>query len=273
MKASSFKPSVSSLINDYDYDFNRNIIDWELRPCGMLVQKRHPLHPSSSSSSAMINIKVSYGSHHHDIAVPAQSTFGDLKRALVAETGLKAKEQRLLFRGKEKEDEEFLHMVGVEDMSKVILLEDPASKDRKLKEIQRNNEGILKACEAISIVTTQVDKLSEKVVDLERRVNGGTKVAEKEFVVLIELLMLQLLKLDSIEADGEVKVQRRNEVRRVQSYADTLDNLKARNGNPFSNNTNNKAMCMSVSTKWETFESGFASFNSTVISQNWELFD
>ena len=40
----------------------------------------------------------------------------------------------------------------------------------------------------------------------------GTKVAEKEFVVLTELLMMQLLKLDSIEAEGEAKVQRRIEV-------------------------------------------------------------
>lgn len=42
--------------------------------------------------------------------------------------------------------------------------------------------------------------------------HGGTKVADKEFVVLTELLMVQLLKLDSIEAEGEAKVQRRIEV-------------------------------------------------------------
>ena len=41
---------------------------------------------------------------------------------------------------------------------------------------------------------------------------SGTTVADKEFVVLTELLMTQLLKLDSIEADGEAKVQRRIEV-------------------------------------------------------------
>lgn len=40
----------------------------------------------------------------------------------------------------------------------------------------------------------------------------GTKVADKEIVVLTELLMAELLKLDSIEADGEAKVQRRVEV-------------------------------------------------------------
>lgn len=48
-------------------------IDWELRPGGMLVQKRQPLE---SSSSPMIKIKVSHGSYHHEVIVPAQSTFG-----------------------------------------------------------------------------------------------------------------------------------------------------------------------------------------------------
>lgn len=43
-------------------------------------------------------------------------------------------------------------------------------------------------------------------------VNGGTTVEDKQFVVLTELLMRQLLKLDSIEAEGEAKVQRRAEV-------------------------------------------------------------
>lgn len=46
---------------------------------------------------------------------------------------------------------------------------------------------------------------------------GGNKVAEQEFVVLTELFMMQLLKLDSIEAQGEAKVQRRIEVHAKQS--------------------------------------------------------
>ena len=47
-------------------------------------------------------------------------------------TGLEPKEQRLLFKGKEREDGEYLHMVGVRDKDKVFLLEDPAIKERKL---------------------------------------------------------------------------------------------------------------------------------------------
>ncbi|XP_061347222.1 BAG family molecular chaperone regulator 4-like [Gastrolobium bilobum] len=253
-------------------DVNKGSIDWELRPGGMLVQKRQPLE---SSSSPMIKIKVSHGSNHHEVTVPAQSTFGHLKGVLASETGLEPKEQRLLFRGKEKEDEECLHMVGVKDMSKVILLEDPACKERKL-EMQRS-EDILKACEAISSVKTEVDKLYQKVVALEKIVSGGSKVEDKEFVILTELLMVQLLKLDSIVADGEAKAQRRVEVHRVQSYVETIDNLKARNYNAFSNSANN---AVSVITKWDAFGSEVGSLksptpiqSSTVITQNWELFE
>ncbi|KAG5052776.1 hypothetical protein JHK87_004974 [Glycine soja] len=246
-------------------------IDWELRPGGMLVQKRQPL---DSSSSSMIKIKVSHGSYHHEVTVPAQSTFGHLKRVLTSETGLEPKEQRLLFRGKEKEDEECLHMVGVKDMSKVILLEDPASKERKLEEMHKS-EDISKACEAISKVRTEVDKLYQKVVALETTVCGGAKVEDKEFAILTELLMVQLLKLDSIAAEGEAKGQRRVEVRRVQSYVDTIDNLKARNFAAFSNAGNN-----AVPVIWEALESGVGSLKSptsfptsTVITQNWEHFE
>ena len=47
---------------------------------------------------------------------------------------------------------------------------------------------------------------------MQASVNGGTKVDEKEFIISTELLMVQLLKLDSIEAEGEAKTQRKNEV-------------------------------------------------------------
>jgi hypothetical protein len=49
---------------------------------------------------------------------------------------------------------------------------------------------------------------------LEKSVLAGTKVVDKEFVVLTELLMVQLLKLDGIEAEGEARAQRKAEVRR-----------------------------------------------------------
>uniref|UniRef100_M1AYA7 Ubiquitin family protein n=1 Tax=Solanum tuberosum TaxID=4113 RepID=M1AYA7_SOLTU len=56
---------------------------------------------------------------------------GELKMILAMVTGLEPKEQRLLYKGKEREDCEYLHMVGVKDKDKVLLFEDPAIKERK----------------------------------------------------------------------------------------------------------------------------------------------
>lgn len=238
---------------------NSDEIDWELRPGGMLVQKSDGDDDGSSASGPMITVKVSHGSYQYDVSVPAQSTFGDLKRTIAHETGMEPKDQRLLFRGKEKEDDEYLHMAGVKDSAKIILMEDPASKENKLEETERKDE-ISRACESIAKVRADVDKLSQKVAELEAAVQSGKKVAEKDFLVLTELLMVQLLKLDGIEAGGEAKVQRRLEVRRIQNYVETLDSLKARNSNPFSGSNNGNAVL--VTTKWETFDSGSGSLGA-----------
>lgn len=47
---------------------------------------------------------------------------------------------------------------------------------------------------------------------LESIINKGGKVAETDVLTLIELLMSQLLKLDGIIADGDVKLQRKMQV-------------------------------------------------------------
>ncbi|KAB1224463.1 BAG family molecular chaperone regulator 4 [Morella rubra] len=242
-------------------DEHNDGIDWELRPGGMLVQKRDDEdvvddEGGATSLGPIIKITVSHGPARHE------------------ETGLEPKDQRLLFRGKEKEDEELLHMAGVKDRSKILLLEEPASKERKLEEIRKSNE-ISQALEAVAAVRAEVDKISERVAALEVAVDGGTKVAEKEFLISTEVLMKQLLKLDSIEAEGEAKLQRKAEVRRVQNFVETLDNLKGRNSNPNSKSSN----AVSVTTKWETFDSGVGSLSappsssSTNITQDWEQFD
>lgn len=160
---------------------------------------------------------------------------GELKRHLSQVVGLEPEEQRLLFRGKEKDNEERMHMAGVKDMSKLVLLEDPASRERKLDEMKKN-ERIARACEAVVQIRSEVDKHVEKVCHclafqciifefcsesdmclcqvsgLQASVYAGKKVEEKEFLVLTELLMVQLLKLDGVEAEGEAKVQRKIEV-------------------------------------------------------------
>ncbi|KAL4333184.1 hypothetical protein GQ457_07G000870 [Hibiscus cannabinus] len=110
---------------------NNNIseIKWELRPGGMLVQRRET--SGSSVGEGMITIRVSLVSQCHDVSIESTSTFGELKMILSLITSLEPREQRLLFKGKERGDDEYLHMVGVKDKDKVLLLEDPAIKEMK----------------------------------------------------------------------------------------------------------------------------------------------
>lgn len=104
-------------------------IEWEVRPGGMLVQKRD----DGRGHVDVITVRVATGFSWHDVSVVATCTFGELKAVLWKMTGLEPREQRLLFRGKEREDGDHLHMIGVRDMDKVLLLEDPALKDMKLR--------------------------------------------------------------------------------------------------------------------------------------------
>lgn len=46
----------------------------------------------------------------------------------------------------------------------------------------------------------------------ELEIYGGKQVVDKVLLNLIELLMTQLIKLDGIDADGDVKLQRRMQV-------------------------------------------------------------
>ncbi|CAN1725460.1 BAG family molecular chaperone regulator 4 [Linum perenne] len=140
--SSSLSPSSSSLSSfssssssSSSSSYNNNgEIKWEVRPGGMLVQKRQNVDDhSTTSTEELITLRVSTVSQFHDISIEATSTFGELKMVLALVTNLEPKEQRLLFKGKEREDSEYLHMVGVRDKDKVLLLQDPAIKDMKLR--------------------------------------------------------------------------------------------------------------------------------------------
>ncbi|KAI3874751.1 hypothetical protein MKW98_019324 [Papaver atlanticum] len=224
--------SSSRVIEIEDGNKPEEEIDCEVTPG---VQKRGADDNEEDGDVVpMIKLIVSYARSKHEISVPPQATFGDVKKLLANVTGLEPNEQRLFFRGKEKQDEEGLHTAGLKDKCKLLLMEDQESKERKLEAV-RMNEKMLEACDEVVKVRSEVDSLAEKLAVLEAAVLSGDKVPDKEFVVLGEFLMRQLLKLDGIKAEGEAKAQRRVEVRRVQSLVDTVDNLKAQNANPISN--------------------------------------
>jgi hypothetical protein len=60
------------------------------------------------------------------------------------------------------DNKENLHVEGVKDKSKLLLLEDAASKESNLEEGRKHNE-MLKAFEAVAVVRSEVDKLCERV--------------------------------------------------------------------------------------------------------------
>ncbi|XVF09800.1 hypothetical protein REPUB_Repub07fG0128000 [Reevesia pubescens] len=199
----------------------------------MLVQKRTD-SDRISIPPPTIRVRVKYGSIYHEININSQATFGELKKMLSGPTGLHHQDQKVLYKDKERDSNAFLDMAGVKDKSKLVLVEDPVSHEKRLLEM-RKNAKMEKASKSISEISLEVDRLAGQVSALESIISKGGKVAEKNVLNLIELLMNQLLKLDGIMGDGDVKLQRKMQVRRVQKYVETLDMLKIKNAMPGSN--------------------------------------
>ncbi|GMJ14932.1 BCL-2-associated athanogene 1 [Hibiscus trionum] len=279
--------------------------EWELRPGGMLVQKRNPDSDRISIPPPNIRVRVKYGSVYHEIHINPQATFGELKKMLTGPTGLHHQDQKLLYKDKARDSKAFLDMAGVKDKSKIVLIEDELSQEKRLLEM-RKNAKMEKASKSISEISLEIDRLAGRVSALESIISKGGRVGEKDLVTLIELLMNQLLKLDAIMADGDVKLQRKLQVKRVQKYVETLDILKIKNSMPSNDgvqaqhrHTNGQKLApiqepqqsrhsgsdgVVVTTKWETFDSSPASVpvpsTSTSKANNsvqpkfpWEFFD
>lgn len=207
--------------------------EWEVRPGGMLVQKRSP-DSENRPPPPPIRVRVKYGSIYHEINISSQATFGELKKMLTGPTGLHHQDQKLLYKDKERDNNAFLDIAGVKDKSKMVLIEDPLSLEKRYIEMKKNAK-MEKAAKTISDISFEVDRLAGQVSAFESIISKGAKVVEKDLVKLIELLMNQLLKLDGIVAEGDVKLQRKMQVKRVQKYVETLDVLKMKNSAPSSN--------------------------------------
>ncbi|XP_062199256.1 BAG family molecular chaperone regulator 1-like [Phragmites australis] len=202
--------------------------EWEVRPGGMLVQKRSPDSDAPAAPVPTIRVKVKFNGIYHEIYINSQASFGELKKMLSAKTGLHPEDQKLVYKDKERDSKAFLDMTGVRDRSKMVLLEDPAAQAKRLLE-QRRTDKAERAAKSISRISLDVDKLATKVSALETIVGKGGKVVDADVVTLTEALMNELVKLDSIAAEGEVKVQRRMQEKRVQKYVETLDAIRAKN--------------------------------------------
>lgn len=218
---------------------------WEVRPSGMLVQKRTPDSdpPPGGAPVPTIRVKVKYAGVYHEVYINSQASFGELKKLMSDKTGLHPDDQKVVYKDRERDSKAFLDMVGVKDRSKMTLLEDPTAQAKRLIE-ERRNAKAQRAAKAVSRISLDVDKLASKVSALETIVSKGGKVVEADLVTLTEALMSELLKLDAIVAEGDVKAQRRIQEKRVQKNVETLDAIRAKttkNNNNTSAATANKA--------------------------------
>lgn len=202
---------------------------WEVRPSGMLVQKRTPDSdpPPGGAPVPTIRVKVKYAGVYHEVYINSQASFGELKKLMSEKTGLHPDDQKVVYKDRERDSKAFLDMVGVKDRSKMTLLEDPTAQAKRLIE-ERRNAKAQRAAKAVSRVSLDVDKLASKVSALETIVSKGGKVVEADLVTLTEALMSELLKLDAIVAEGDVKDQRRIQEKRVQKNVETLDAIRAK---------------------------------------------
>ncbi|KAJ0975710.1 hypothetical protein J5N97_017675 [Dioscorea zingiberensis] len=228
-------------------------LGWEMRPGGMLVQTRGS--DPEALPPRLIRVRVSYGAALYHVSVASQATFGELKKILTAETGLQPAEQRLLYRGKERGNSDFLDVCGLKDRSKLVLMEDPASLEKRYIEMRRNAK-IESTHRAISAVSLDVDKLTDQVTAIEKCISSGNKVPEVQITTLVELLMRQAVKLDNITTEGDTSSQKNIQAKRVQKCVETLDVLKVKNS---------RVKPVIVTTKWETFEPQTTS--------KWEFFE
>lgn len=88
---------------------------------------------------------------------------GELKKLLAAQTGLHHKDQKILFKDKERDSTAYLDLSGVKDRSKLVMVEDPLSQERRFLEM-RKTAKMEKAAKAISEISLEVDRLAGQVV-------------------------------------------------------------------------------------------------------------
>lgn len=87
---------------------------------------------------------------------------GELKKMLVGPTGIHHQDQKLIFKDKERDSKAFLDTSGVKDRSKIVLMEDPISQEKRLLEMRRSAK-MEKASKSISEISLEVDRLAGRV--------------------------------------------------------------------------------------------------------------
>lgn len=81
---------------------------------------------------------------------------------LAGPTGLNPQDQKLMYKEKERDSKAFLDVAGVKEGSKLVLIEDELSKERRFIE-SRKTAKMEKASKDIAAIRLEVDKLAKQV--------------------------------------------------------------------------------------------------------------
>lgn len=90
---------------------------------------------------------------------------GELKKMVAGPTGLNAEDQKLIYKGRERDSKCFLDSGGVRDGSKVVVVEDEVSRERRCLE-SRKNATLERASKEIAAIRIDVDSLAKQVMIL-----------------------------------------------------------------------------------------------------------
>lgn len=81
---------------------------------------------------------------------------------LTGPTGLHHEDQKLIFKDRERDSKAFLDTAGVKNKSKIVLIKDPISQEKRYLEMSRAAKSE-KATKSISDISLEVDKLAGQV--------------------------------------------------------------------------------------------------------------
>ncbi|RWW05434.1 hypothetical protein BHE74_00006987 [Ensete ventricosum] len=224
--------------------------EWEVRPCGMLVQKRGADADATATPVPTIRVKVKHGSVYHEIYVSSQATFGELKKALSAKTGLHPLDMKLLYKDKERESTAFLDTAGVKDKSKVVLEEDPTAQAKRLLEM-RKTDKMEKAAKSIAAISLEVDRLASKIKRVQKYVETLDAVKIKNAMPRAKV------------QPSKEQTQQRRDVQPPQHPIQQQKRESQPTQKPYQQQNHLQQPRVVVTTKWETFDSLFMPSTST----------
>lgn len=87
---------------------------------------------------------------------------GELKKSLAEPTGLHPEEQKLIYKHKERDSKAYLDATRVKNGSKIVLVEDSLSKERRCLEMLKN-EKFKKSSKLLNEMNLEVNNLSQEV--------------------------------------------------------------------------------------------------------------